>query len=59
MQCLCVRFCLTNIFRDIWNKFLEFESDVGDLASIHKVEKRRKQLLGQVANKMFIFCLTR
>ena len=26
---------------DIWNKFLEFESNIGDLASITKVEKRR------------------
>jgi len=26
---------------DIWNKFLEFESNIGDLASVIKVEKRR------------------
>ncbi|XP_003741616.1 cleavage stimulation factor subunit 3 [Galendromus occidentalis] len=26
---------------DIWNKFLEFESQIGDLTSILKVEKRR------------------
>ena len=26
---------------EIWNKFLEFEANVGDLASITKVEKRR------------------
>jgi len=26
---------------DIWNKFLDFESNIGDLASVIKVEKRR------------------
>eukprot|EP00088_Acartia_fossae_P014893 TRINITY_DN1804_c1_g1_i2.p1 TRINITY_DN1804_c1_g1~~TRINITY_DN1804_c1_g1_i2.p1 ORF type:complete len:714 (+),score=161.43 TRINITY_DN1804_c1_g1_i2:55-2196(+) len=30
---------------DIWNKFLEFESNIGDLASVVKVEKRRAQAL--------------
>lgn len=30
---------------DIWNKFLEFESNIGDLASITKVEKRRAQAI--------------
>ena len=28
---------------DIWNKFLEFETTVGDLPGIIKVEKRRSQ----------------
>ena len=28
---------------DIWNKFLEFETNVGDLPGIKKVEKRRAQ----------------
>ena len=32
----------------MWNKFLQFESEVGDLASIVKVEKRRAQVLGKV-----------
>ncbi|PNF15153.1 Protein suppressor of forked [Cryptotermes secundus] len=32
---------------DIWNRFLEFESNIGDLASIVKVEKRRSAVLGQ------------
>jgi len=30
---------------EIWNKFLEFESNIGDLASIVKVEKRRSTVL--------------
>ncbi|CAG5103469.1 Similar to su(f): Protein suppressor of forked (Drosophila melanogaster), partial [Cotesia congregata] len=30
---------------DIWNRFLEFESNIGDLASIVKVEKRRSAVL--------------
>ncbi|KAK2147874.1 hypothetical protein LSH36_533g01063 [Paralvinella palmiformis] len=32
---------------EIWNRFLEFESEVGDLASIVKVEKRRSQIIGK------------
>jgi hypothetical protein len=36
------------VCRDIWNRFLEFESNIGDLASIVKVEKRRSSILGQV-----------
>jgi len=30
---------------EIWNKFLEFESNIGDLASIIKVEQRRSKAL--------------
>jgi len=30
---------------EIWNKFLEFESNIGDLSSVVKVEKRRAQIL--------------
>lgn len=30
---------------DIWNRFLEFESNIGDLTSIVKVEKRRCAVL--------------
>ncbi|PRD36893.1 UNVERIFIED_CONTAM: Cleavage stimulation factor subunit 3 [Trichonephila clavipes] len=33
---------------EIWNKFLEFESNVGDLASILKVEKRRAAVIEQL-----------
>ncbi|XP_054724152.1 cleavage stimulation factor subunit 3-like [Uloborus diversus] len=33
---------------EIWNKFLEFESNVGDLASILKVEKRRAAIIEQL-----------
>ena len=29
----------------IWNKFLEFESNIGDLSSIVKVERRRSAIL--------------
>jgi len=43
--------------RDIWNRFLEFESNIGDLASIVKVEKRRSAVLGQVSLKYFAFLL--
>ncbi|XP_039293116.1 protein suppressor of forked isoform X2 [Nilaparvata lugens] len=34
---------------EIWNKFLEFESNIGDLTSIVKVEKRRSAVLGKIA----------
>ncbi|XP_075220656.1 cleavage stimulation factor subunit su(f) isoform X2 [Lycorma delicatula] len=34
---------------EIWNRFLEFESNIGDLASIVKVEKRRSAVLGKIA----------
>ena len=30
---------------EVWNKFLEFESNIGDLASVVKVEKRRAGIL--------------
>ncbi|KAF7493188.1 Cleavage stimulation factor subunit 3 [Sarcoptes scabiei] len=30
---------------EIWNKFLEFESQIGDLASVIKVEKRRSLVI--------------
>lgn len=33
---------------DIWNRFLEFESNIGDLVSIVKVEKRRSAVLEKV-----------
>ncbi|RWS07998.1 Protein suppressor of forked-like protein [Dinothrombium tinctorium] len=33
---------------EIWNKFLEFESNIGDLSSIIKVEKRRAQALEKI-----------
>lgn len=35
-------------YSDIWNRFLEFESNIGDLASIVKVEKRRSAVLEKV-----------
>lgn len=30
---------------EVWNKFLEFESNIGDLAGVIKVERRRAQVL--------------
>lgn len=33
---------------EIWSRFLAFESEVGDLASIQKVEKRRAQAIEKV-----------
>ncbi|KAF2897562.1 hypothetical protein ILUMI_08611 [Ignelater luminosus] len=33
---------------DIWNRFLEFESNIGDLQSIVKVEKRRAEVLNKI-----------
>ena len=30
---------------EVWNKFLEFETNIGDLASVVKVEKRRAGIL--------------
>jgi cleavage stimulation factor subunit 3 len=41
------------LYRDIWNRFLEFESNIGDLASIVKVEKRRSAVLEKV-----VICLS-
>jgi cleavage stimulation factor subunit 3 len=29
---------------EVWNKFLEFESNIGDLAGVIKVERRRAQV---------------
>ena len=36
------------MYSDIWNRFLEFESNIGDLASIVKVEKRRSSVLEKI-----------
>jgi hypothetical protein len=33
---------------EIWNRFLEFESSIGDLSSVIKVEKRRNAVLDKV-----------
>jgi hypothetical protein len=30
---------------EVWNKFLEFESNIGDLAGVIKVERRRAQVI--------------
>lgn len=35
---------------DVWNRFLEFESNIGDLSSIVKVERRRSSVLETVRN---------
>uniref|UniRef100_T1J5R7 Cleavage stimulation factor subunit 3 n=1 Tax=Strigamia maritima TaxID=126957 RepID=T1J5R7_STRMM len=33
---------------DIWNRFLEFESNIGDLSSVLKVEKRRAAVIDKL-----------
>lgn len=33
---------------EVWNRFLEFESNIGDLSSIVKVERRRSSVLENV-----------
>lgn len=35
---------------EVWNRFLEFESNIGDLSSIVKVERRRSAVLENVIN---------
>lgn len=34
---------------EVWNRFLEFESNIGDLSSIVKVERRRSAVLENVS----------
>lgn len=36
-------------YSEIWNKFLEFESHIGDLSSVIKVEKRRAQAIERIS----------
>lgn len=38
---------------EVWNRFLEFESNIGDLSSIVKVERRRSAVLENVINSPF------
>lgn len=40
---------------DVWNRFLEFESNIGDLSSIVKVERRRSTVLQNVSVAQFFF----
>lgn len=40
---------------EIWNRFLEFESNIGDLASIVKVERRRSAVLESVCTPTYYF----
>lgn len=57
-QMKCRTACKNTCFcRDIWNRFLEFESNIGDLASIVKVEKRRSGVLSQVSVKPIVSSL--
>lgn len=35
---------------EVWNKFMEFESNIGDLSSIVKVERRRSAVLENVSD---------
>ena len=39
---------------EIWNRFLEFESSIGDLTSVVKVEKRRNVVLDKVMCSNYI-----
>lgn len=39
---------------EVWNRFLEFESNIGDLSSIVKVERRRSAVLQNVIFYLFI-----
>lgn len=41
----------------LWNRFLEFECNVGDLASIVKVEKRRAHVLQKVSLSSLSLCV--
>lgn len=47
---------VTFICSEIWGQFLSFESEVGDLASILKVEKRRSQAIEKVSIYLCLFC---
>lgn len=40
---------------EVWNRFLEFESNIGDLSSILKVERRRSSVL---ENVRLLFCIS-
>ena len=40
---------------DVWNRFLEFESNIGDLSSIVKVERRRSAVLENVSAEFHNF----
>lgn len=41
---------------EVWNRFLEFESNIGDLSSIVKVERRRSAVLENVREEPLIGC---
>lgn len=41
---------------EVWNRFLEFESNVGDLSSIVKVERRRSAVLENVSPASLYAC---
>lgn len=44
--------------REVWEKYVEFESNVGDLASLLKVEKRRAAAMRADSRQVCILCLT-
>lgn len=43
---------------EVWNRFLEFESNIGDLSSIVKVERRRSAVLEKVFSFYFVSICT-
>ncbi len=61
---MCSRSCVFRILSsgslspenslEIWNRFLEFESSIGDLTSVVKVEKRRNVVLDKVMCSNYI-----
>lgn len=44
---------------EVWNRFLEFESNIGDLSSIVKVERRRSAVLENVNVFSYSYIITR
>lgn len=40
------------LFSEIWDRYLEFESHVGDLSSILKVDQRRREALKEQCREM-------
>jgi len=39
---------------EVWNRFLEFESNIGDLSSIVKVERRRSAVFENVSSLTYL-----
>ena len=50
-------FIVTLSLREIWDKFYEFENNIGDLTSLLKVEKRRYETLEEILPEVRIIYL--